>query len=50
MVFWRKSILTLNKKYYKVKKNDEIRTPEEASEILKTNNYKGSAKTIRKFI
>ena len=31
-------------------KNDDIQTPEEISEILKENNYKGSPKTIRKFL
>ena len=31
-------------------KNDDTQTPEEISEILKDNNYKGSPKTIRKFL
>ena len=31
-------------------KNDDTQTPEEISEILKENNYKGSPKTIRKFL
>ena len=34
----------------KLIKNDDIQTPEEISEILKENNYKGSPKTIRKFL
>ena len=31
-------------------KNDDTQTPEEISEILKNNNFKGSPKTIRKFL
>ena len=31
-------------------KNDYIQTPVKISEILKENNYKGSPKTIRKFL
>ena len=31
-------------------KNDYTQTPEEISENLKENNYKGSPKTIRKFL
>ena len=31
-------------------KNYDAQTPEEISEILKDNNYKGSPQTIRKFL
>ena len=31
-------------------KNDDTQTPEEILEILKDSNYKGSPKTIRKFL
>ena len=48
----RKSILSADSKKLILKqiKNADTQTPEEISEILKENNYKGSPKTIRKFI
>ena len=48
----RKSILSPDSKKLILKqiKNDDTQTPEEISEILKDNNYKGSPKTIRKFL
>ena len=52
MGFGRKSILSPDSKKLNLKqiKNDDTQTPEEVSEILKENNYKGSPKTISQFI
>ena len=47
-----KSILNSDSKKLILKqiKNEDTQTPEEISEILKENNYKGLSKTIRKFL